>query len=81
MKLLLISVFLISLVCFMSIPDVFGVTYPINVPMGAAGQAKGTGFSPDIIKYKVMGIITENPDSITPVILWLIDKIDVNCGL
>ena len=56
MKLLLISVFLISLVCFMSIPDVFGVTYPINVPMGAAAGV-GAGFSPDTIKIERGDII------------------------
>ena len=44
MKLLLISVFLISLVCFMSIPDVFGVTYPINVPMGSAAGLSNAGY-------------------------------------
>ena len=57
MKLLLISVFLISLVCFMSIPDVFGVTYPINVPMGSAAGIRDTGFSPDTIKIENGDII------------------------
>ena len=50
MKLLLISVFLISIIFFISIPDVFGVTYLVNVPMGAAG---GVGnFEPDVTKIQ-----------------------------
>ena len=57
MKILLISVFLISLVCFMSIPDVFGVVYPINVPMGSAAGIRDTGFSPDTIKIENGDII------------------------
>ena len=47
MKLLLITVFLISIIFFISIPDAFGNTYPVNVPMGAAG---GVGnFEPNVI--------------------------------
>jgi len=50
MKLLLISVFLISIIFFISIPDAFGGTYLVNVPMGAAG---GVGnFEPNIIKIE-----------------------------
>ena len=59
MKILLISVFLISLVCFMSIPDVFGVVYPINVPMGSAAGIRDTGFSPDIIKIESGDMIND----------------------
>ena len=39
MKFLLISVFLISIICFISIPDAFGGTKLVHVPMGAAGGA------------------------------------------
>ena len=47
MKLLLITVFLISIIFFISIPDAFGGTYLVNVPMGAAG---GVGnFEPNVI--------------------------------
>ena len=55
MKLLLISVFLISIIFFISIPDAFGGTYLVNVPMGAAG---GVGnFEPNIIKIEQGDII------------------------
>ena len=55
MKLLLISVFLISIIFFISIPDAFGGTYLVNVPMGAAG---GVGnFEPDTIKIESGDII------------------------
>ena len=50
MKLLLIPVFLISIIFFISIPDAFGGTYLVNVPMGAAG---GVGnFEPNITKIE-----------------------------
>jgi plastocyanin len=55
MKLLLISVFLISIIFFISIPDAFGGTYLVNIPMGAAG---GIGnFEPNIIKIEQGDII------------------------
>ena len=55
MKLLLITVFLISIIFFISIPDAFGGTYLVNVPMGAAG---GVGnFEPNITKIEQGDII------------------------
>jgi plastocyanin len=47
MRVLLVSIFLISIIFFISIPDAFGKTYLVNVPMGAAG---GVGnFEPNVI--------------------------------
>jgi len=47
MRILLVSIFLISIIFFISIPDAFGGTYLVNVPMGAAG---GVGnFEPNVI--------------------------------
>ena len=37
MRILLVSIFLISIIFFISIPDAFGGTYLVHVPMGAAG--------------------------------------------
>ena len=55
MKLLLITIFLSSIIFFISIPDAFGGTYLVNVPMGAAG---GVGnFEPNITKIEQGDII------------------------
>ena len=35
-------------------------------------------FSPNEKKYKPAGIIIETPDNITPAILWLNEKININ---
>ena len=44
----LITIFVISIIGFMSIQDVYAITVPITIPMGAAGGAGN--FDPDIIK-------------------------------
>ena len=50
MRILLIAIFVVSLIGLMPIHDVFAVTIPIVIPMGAAG---GNGnFDPDIIKIQ-----------------------------
>ena len=58
MKSVLILV-LASIIFFISIPDVFGLTYPVNIPMGAAGGV--SNYTPstlnieknDIVKWTV----------------------------
>ena len=50
MKILLIPVFLIFIIFFMSVPDAFGVTHLVNVPMGAAGGINN--FDPNIVKIE-----------------------------
>ena len=49
-RILLITIFVISIIGFMSIQDVFAITLPITIPMGAAGGAGN--FDPDIIKIQ-----------------------------
>ena len=50
MRILLIAIFAVSLIGLMPIHDVFAMTVPIVIPMGAAG---GNGnFDPDIIKIQ-----------------------------
>ena len=50
MRILLVSIFLISIIFFISIPDAFGGTYLVNVPMGAAGGINN--FEPNILKIE-----------------------------
>ena len=49
-RILLITIFVVLIIGFTSIQDVFAITLPITIPMGAAG---GQGnFDPDIIKIQ-----------------------------
>ena len=49
-KISLIIIFVISIIGFMSIQDVYAITVPITIPMGAAGGAGN--FEPDITKIQ-----------------------------
>ena len=51
MKIILISVFLISIICFISIPDVFGVQYPVIIHSGVADNRE-MNFLPSVIEIE-----------------------------
>ena len=49
-RILLITIFVVLIIGFTSIQDVFAITVPITIPMGAAGGAGN--FEPDITKIQ-----------------------------